>query len=90
MTAAIITFPLTHDGERGIMCARLARAARLYDVRAAGAANSLVGITCREWADDCRHYLAEFESGDPLAWNLLRHFAAGLCEWIEARTGKEA
>lgn len=83
--AAIVIFPRSKDGEKGILCARLDRAARLYDARADASAHSHVQTVCREWADDCRHYKAEIESGDPLAWNLLRHFAAGLCEYIEAR-----
>lgn len=83
-TAAIISFPRAPDGVKGLLCARLNRAALLYEGRAARTTGEPASFL-RETASQCRHYVTEIESGDPLAYALVRHFAFGLCEYAEAR-----
>lgn len=70
---AVIELPRVSDGEREKLLRRLDMA--ILNARQ-------LGLNAEQ---DALHYRAEIGGGDPLAYVLLRHFAAGICAWIEAR-----
>lgn len=70
---AIISLHREADGSKQRLLDRLNRAIRTADE---------LGLRA---AEDARHYRDELASGDPLAFAMLRPFAAGICEFIEGR-----
>ena len=82
-----LELPMVSDGERQQLCDRLERAADLADQIAAKRVG-VPRVAMVEMAAQCRDYLADIISGDGLSFALLRHFAVGNCEFIEARAGE--